>query len=240
MDRIALGGKSVYGASVGILMLDARFPRIPGDIGNAETWPFPVLYRVVRDATPDRVVRMAANGLSDAFIDAARELADAGCDGITTTCGFLSLFQAELAAAVRIPVATSSLMQYGMIRSLLPSDRDVGILTVSSATLTARHLAAAGVPEDVVVAGTDETGGEFTRVIIGNEERLDIDAARSDLLAATDVLLNRSNRIGAILLECTNMAPFARDIALHAGLPVYDMYGFVRWFQTGLSPRKFA
>jgi hypothetical protein len=57
------GGKSVYGAAVGILMLEARFPRIPGDMGNAQTWPFPVLYKVVRDASPDRVVRHQAQGL---------------------------------------------------------------------------------------------------------------------------------------------------------------------------------
>jgi len=38
------GGKSVYGAAVEILMLEARFPRIPGDMDSAQTWPFPVLY----------------------------------------------------------------------------------------------------------------------------------------------------------------------------------------------------
>ena len=48
--RIARGGKSLYGARVGILMLETRFPRIPGDMGNAETWPFPVLYKVVPGA----------------------------------------------------------------------------------------------------------------------------------------------------------------------------------------------
>ncbi len=240
MGKIALGGKSVYGASVGILMLDARFPRIPGDIGNAGTWPFPVHYKVVRHATPDRVVRRQAEGLSGAFIDAARELVDTGCDGITTNCGFLSLFQAELAAAVRVPVATSSLMQYGMIRSLLPPDREIGILTISAQTLTERHLGAAGVPADAVIVGTDGTGTEFSRVIIGNETRLDVDAARADLIAAADELGRRSTSLGAILLECTNMTPYADDIARHTGLPVFDMYGFICWFQTGLRPRGFA
>lgn len=87
--RTATGGKSVYGARLGILMLEARFPRIPGDMGNAETWPFPVLYRVVRGASPQRVVREKAAGLLDAFLDAAGELVATGADGITTNCGFL-------------------------------------------------------------------------------------------------------------------------------------------------------
>src|ERR1700758_4212477 len=96
--RIARGGKAVYGARLGILMLEARFPRIPGDMGNAATWPFPVLYKVVPGASPDRVVRERAAGLLDRFLDAAAELVRLGADGITTNCGFLSLFQREIAA----------------------------------------------------------------------------------------------------------------------------------------------
>ena len=93
------GGKSVYGAAVGILMLETRFPRIPGDMGNAATWDFPVLYRVVDGASPDRVVRRKAEGLLDAFVAAGREMVEDGADGITTNCGFLSLVQPELANA---------------------------------------------------------------------------------------------------------------------------------------------
>ena len=107
----ARGGKSIYGASVGILMLDARFPRIIGDMGNALTWDFPVHYKVVRSASPDLVVRKGAAGTLGLFIDAAHELVRDGVDGITTNCGFLALFQEELRAALPVPVATSSLMQ---------------------------------------------------------------------------------------------------------------------------------
>jgi hypothetical protein len=34
------GGKTVYGAAVGILVLDTKFPRMPGDIGYGRvgTW----------------------------------------------------------------------------------------------------------------------------------------------------------------------------------------------------------
>ena len=141
----AQGGKAIYGASVGILMLDARFPRIPGDMGNALTWPFPVHYRVVRSASPDRVVRHRGEGLKDAFIAAARELAEDGVDGITTNCGFLSLFQDEIAAAVQVPVATSSLMQVASVNRLLPKGKRAGILTISQSTLTREHLEKAGV-----------------------------------------------------------------------------------------------
>ena len=59
---IASGGKAFYGASVGILMLEAQFPRIPGDMGNALTWPFPVHFKIVRGASPKRVVLDGGTG----------------------------------------------------------------------------------------------------------------------------------------------------------------------------------
>ena len=124
--RLARGGKSIYGAPLGILMLEARFPRIPGDMGNATTWPFPVLYKVVRGASPRRVVTERAAGLLDDFLAAARELVDLGADGITTNCGFLSLFQRELQEAVGVTVATSSLLQVPWVQAMLPPGKRVG------------------------------------------------------------------------------------------------------------------
>ncbi|HXW25390.1 MAG TPA: aspartate/glutamate racemase family protein [Xanthobacteraceae bacterium] len=238
-DRVAHGGKAIYGARLGILMLDAKFPRIPGDMGNADTWPFPVLYKVVKGASPQRVVHERASGLMDAFIDAARELVELGADGITTTCGFLSLFQSEIATQVGVPVAASSLMQAPMIARVLPAGRQVGILTVSARSLTPAHLAAAGVPVETPVAGTDD-GREFTRAILGNEAVLDVAAAEQDILAAGEELVRRHPQVGAVLLECTNMAPYASALREHLDLPVYDIVSFVTWFHAGLKPRDFG
>ena len=237
--RRAQGGKAVYGARIGILLLEARFPRIPGDMGNAATWPFPVLYKVVRGASPDRVVRNRAEGLLPAFLDGARELVELGADGLTTNCGFLSLFQADLARHVGVPVATSSLMQVPFVQSLLPPGKRVGVLTISAATLSPDHLRAAGIGPDVPVIGTDE-GREFTRAILGNEPELDVAAAEQDILEAGRALITRFSDIGAVVLECTNMAPYARALSDDLRLPVFDIYSFISWFQAGLQPRDFG
>ena len=234
----ARGGKSVYGAAIGILMLEARFPRIPGDMGNARSWPFPVLYKVVRGASPDRVVRRGADGLRDRFVAAARELAADGADGITTNCGFLSLFQRELADAAGIPVAASSLMQVEMVNRLLPAGRKAGILTISASTLSERHLREANVPAATPV-GTTEGGREFTRVILENEMEMDVEIARWDNVEAARELVSGHPAIGALVLECTNMTPFAADIGQAVGLPVFSMVSFVNWFQSSLQPRVY-
>ena len=239
MENIARGGKSIYGAPLGILMLEARFPRILGDMGNGLTWPFPVLFRVVRGATPERVVEQGAAGLLEAFIEAARDLVDLGAEGITTNCGFLSLFQAELAAAVKVPVATSSLMQVPWVQATLPPRKRVGVITVNKAGVTPRHLEAAGVPLDVPMEGT-EGGREFFRVLIRAEKQdLDVALARQDILDAAARLTARHPEVGAIVLECTNMPPYAAAVAEATGLPVHDIYSMICWFQAGLRPRRF-
>jgi len=232
------GGKTVFGASVGILMLETQFPRIYGDIGNAQTWPFPVHYRVVRGATPDKVVRNDPTLLATEFIEAGRDLVRMGCDGITTNCGFLSLIQNDIKQALGVPVATSSLMQVPMVQQLLPAGKRVGVLTISKNSLTEAHLAAAGAPLDTPIVGTD-TGRCFTRDILGDAPEIDFAACRLDLLDAAAEFPKDHPDVGAVVLECTNMVPYAKDIRKLTGLPVFSIYSFVSWFQAGLMPRGF-
>src|SRR5580692_1300490 len=239
MQVIATGGKAIYGAPLGILMLQARFPRIPGDMGNAGTWPFPVLYRVVRGATPARGVLRGAEGLLPDFLAAAADLVDLGAEALTTNCGFLSLFQRELAARVRVPVATSSLIQVPWVQATLPPGKRVGVITVSAKSLTPRHLEAAGVPLDIPVVGT-EGGREFFRVLIlGEKDDMDVELAAQDILDAGRTLVARHADLGAIVLECTNMPPYAQALCAALGLPVFDIYSLITWFHAGLRPRAF-
>ena len=237
---VARGGKALYGAPLGILMLQARFPRIPGDMGNGLTWPFPVLYKVVSGASPEKVVLQGARGLLPDFIAGARELVHLGAEAITTNCGFLSLFQAELAAAVQVPVATSSLMQVPWVQATLPPGRRVGVVTVSAASLTPEHLRAAGVAADTPVVGT-EGGREFFRVLIKAEkDDMDIALAQQDVVQAGQALVARHPDVGAIVLECTNMPPYAAALQAAVGLPVYDIYSMISWFHAGLRPRRWS
>jgi len=233
------GGKTVFGANVGILMLETQFPRVVGDMGNALTWPFPVQYRVVRGATPDLIVRHDASELLNLFIDAAKDLVDSGADGITTNCGFLSLLQNDLSRAIGVPVAASSLMQVPWIQSMLPPEKRVGVLTISSETLTAAHLQAANVPANTPVVGTDPQGA-FSAGILNNDRELDFNSCLADNLLAAKQLMESHKDIGAIVLECTNMVPYAAHIRKLTGVPVYSIYSFVSWFQSGLMPRRFS
>ena len=230
------GGFNQYGFAVGILMLDTQFPRIPGDMGNASTFPFPVRYQRVEGADPDLVVRRGAAGLLPAFIAGAQRLQHEGVGAITTNCGFLVKFQRELAAAVRVPVFTSSLLLVPLVHRLLPPGRRVGIMTVNAGTLTREHLDGAGIGIDmpIAIAGM-ETEKEFTRVLLGNELVLDIDAAREEHVRVARRLVAEHSDISAIVLECTNMPPYAADIQRETGLPVFDIVSLVTMVHTALA-----
>jgi hypothetical protein len=217
---------------LGVLMLDTAFPRIPGDAGNAASWPFPVRIAVVRGASPERVVRGRAAGLLDAFVAAGNELAADGALAIVTTCGFLALHQVELAARLGVPFAASSLLQLPVVARTLSASRRPGVITIDAAALTREHLAGAGAEPDVPIVGV-QPDGEFARTFLGNRTTLDIVAAERELVAAAEMLLARHPEVGAIVLECANMPPYAAAVAHRVGLPVYDLLTLGRWLYSG-------
>src|SRR2546422_4019691 len=157
------GGFNQYGFTVGILILDTRFPRILGDVGNAATFPFPVRYHRVSGAHPDLVVRRGAEGLLPAFVQGARALEGEGVGAITTSCGFLVKYQQELAAAVRVPVFTSSLLMVPLVHRLLPAGRRGGIMTLDPPAPRPGDPRGAGLPNEIPNAGARvETEKEVT------------------------------------------------------------------------------
>jgi len=234
------GGKNVYGFPIGILMLESRFPRIPGDMGNASTWDFPVLYKVVKTATPDAVVRKGDPGLLAPFIEAAKELEKDGVRAITTNCGFLAMFHQEMTAAVTVPMFTSSLMQVPMVYAMLKPDQKVGILTINAKSLTDRHLAAVGADKTPhVIIGTEDEE-EFSRAILNDELKLDVEKSKIELIKVAEEMIFNYPDVGAIVLECTNMTPYAADIHEEIGVPVFDIYTLVTWVYHGVVRKRFT
>ncbi|RPJ04533.1 MAG: aspartate/glutamate racemase family protein, partial [Deltaproteobacteria bacterium] len=126
-------------------MLDTVFPRIPGDIGNAYSYTFPVRYKVVKGAKPDKIMKNEPDlDMLEPFIQAARELESEGVKAITTSCGFLAVFQKELSKAVRSPVFTSALILVPLVRAMLNKEKWIAIFTFNAAATTERHFNGTG------------------------------------------------------------------------------------------------
>ena len=238
-ERFAYAGKMLYGARLGILATDNLIPSMPGCARHALTWPFPVLYEIVPGASIKRVVEGRGKGLLDAILATADTLVAKGADGIATTGGFCSLFQAELSAHCKVPVATSSLMQIPLVQRLLPPGKRVGVITLDGTTLDAEHLEAAGAPADTPVIGT-EGRRETTRVLFNAEPKMDVAAAELDILDAGRDLMSQYPDVGAVVLECHDFATYAAALGDSLGIPVYSVYSFLTWFHAGLAPRDFG
>jgi aspartate/glutamate racemase len=212
---------------LGILMLDTVFPRPVGDIGNPLSFPFATRYLKVDKASPEKVIFDRANGLVDSFIEGARQLEAEGCKAIVTSCGFLALQHHQIAAAVRIPFASSSLCWLPTLYNAFGGAAHVGILTASARSLSAEHLRNLGGDPATPAAGMPEDS-EFARVIIGNTPQGDMQAVRAEIIATAESFVTQQPQLRALILECTNMSPYAADIAQRTGRPVFDLVGLAK------------
>jgi hypothetical protein len=221
---------------LGILMLDNAFERHRGDLGNPATFDFPVLYEMTAGATTEAVTTLRDDRFLDPFLAAAEKLVARGADGIVTSCGFLAIYQRELAARLPVPVATSALLQIPLVQRLMAPGRRVGVLTFNAQSLGAPHLEGAGAPRDTPVTGLPQDG-RFRRALLGDAGVDGYGHREAEAVESAQRLLREHADIGAIVLECTNLVPHAQAIHAATGLPVYDVMTLVDWFRAGLRPR---
>lgn len=228
---------SVSSAALGIIMLDTTFERPPGDVGHAASWRFPVRFSQVRGASVSLVVRAGDEGLVDDFVAAGRELISEGCSAIITSCGFMARHQRKLAEALSVPVAASSLMQLPMVEMALGAGLRPGVITYDAASLGPQVFEACGADPSVPVRGVP-AGGAFHALVEGSAA-YDYAALEAEVIDAARRLVAEHPSVGAIVLECTNMPPFAQAISAALDLPVFDILTLGEWLFTSTSPRTF-
>ena len=235
------GGPNIYGIPIGVLSLESYFAKPPGHIKNAGTFNFPVTYKVVKGATTKKVVDHADRSLLEPFIAAAQELESEGVEAITGSCGFLVLFQREIADAVNIPVFLSSLIQVPMVHCMLKQNQKVGILTAKKDSLTQQHFRAVGAENTpVCIAGMDDQK-EFCDVIIEYKRvALDFDKFEKELLSVAQGLVGQHPDIGAMVLECTDMSYFAPLIQQTVNRPVFDIVTLTNMVHQAVARKPFV
>ena len=203
---------------LGVIVLDTRFPRPPGDIGCPDTYArvgIPVRFHRVPGASARRVVQEQDPALLGPFLTAARTLEAEGARLITTSCGFLAAWQAELQAAVRVPVVSSSLLQCRRLDA-------PGVVTFDANALHPALLARAGVPVGTPVEGLSP-GCELQSRILADDTDLDFAQAEADVVNAAVRLVQRHPQVRQVVLECTNMPPYRAAVMRATGRPVHDL-----------------
>lgn len=216
------GGQNICGVSIGVLALESYFPKPPGHIKNPSSLNFTALYEMLDGITVPGLLANPDGEMKTRLIDAAKRLEAKGVRAITGSCGFLAIFQKEIAAAVNIPVFVSSLIQVPLAHQM--TGRTVGVITASASSLTDRHLRGVGAENTpVVVQGLDHTE-EFATVILRNERtEMDLEKVEAELLAAAEDMIARHPEIGPIVLECTDLPPYAHALQARLKRPVFDI-----------------
>ena len=227
-----------YGHAIGILMLEYRAPFIPGDVGNASTYDYPVLFKVVPGLTLDEATA-GDNKQEQLVVEAALELERFGVRGVASDCGFLIKYQEAVKNALGVPVLLSSLLQVPLVAASVKGP--VGVVVASTAGVTKRSLELAGVKPDtrVIVRGMEDQP-HFTESILEQGGVLDSDLIERETVAVTRSMINEHPDLGAIVLECSLLPPYSRAVQEATGLPVFDYITMIDYLKAGTLQKRYS
>jgi hypothetical protein len=234
-------GQVAYGYSIGIVCLEYYLPFIPGDVGNASTYDFPVLYREVKGATFEAIIVRQDPAMLPLIVEAAQDLVRQGVRAVTSDCGYFGAYQREVADAVPVPVFLSSLMQAPLVLSMLGPEQKLAALVANGATLSDRVLERIGVLDTsrIVFRGLEDKA-EFRRTVLDECGTLDVDAVEQEVVDAALEVQTEHPELGAILLECSDLPPYSAAVQAATGLPVFDWIGFINYVQQAVNARPYT
>lgn len=225
-----------YGEAIGILMLDTYTPFIPGDVGNATTYDFPVRYKTVEGLTVERMLKRDPDAL-ELLIEAGKELEQEGVRAITMDCGISALFQDEVANQLDVPVFLSSLLQAPFISRMLADDEKMGLVVVNSDTFNDELLKAAGIEDIPLKIKGVEDRKEFYKAAIKEVGRLDDVKIKQEIVTAVEEMIEDDPKIKAILLECSVLPPYGPAVQKAVNLPVFDYVTMINYiYSTVVKP----
>ena len=220
-----------YGMGLGIIVLDDAYPGFPGDVRNASAFPYPIQYEIADGVDNYTLVWEEDKSPCLAPIQrAAKKLEKMGCRAIAAECGYFAYFQKDIAGHVNIPVFMSSLLQVPFIQQIIGPDKQVGILCAQKQFLTDTHLQNVGIDlnSNFVIAGSQDEYGcpEFDNLWDHGKRpecpEVYYDKAQKDMIRIAVEFCKAYPAIGAVMLECTGMQPFARAIQRVIDLPVFS------------------
>lgn len=243
INRAIIPGHPLYGHAVGIIMQNDSIVRLPGDVGNATTFKFPVRYALVPGVGGNDLKDPAnLERIAPAYIDAARQLEQEGIKMLAAGCGFSGILQPILNAQVNIPVFTSSLMQVPLISQSIGGGA-IGILTADSRILDDRYFKPLGwdcSSLKVRVWGIEEEKDFLDVLFEGGQSSIELlQRGNSSMRRIALEMINRYPEIRAIVMECTNLPPFSAEVSAATGLPVFDIVTLIKWAYSACIPKVF-
>jgi hypothetical protein len=221
---------------LGMLQLAHKPLTLPGTLGNPKTFAFPLENRQVEGAWTSQVM-VGDETVGNNYVSEAKQLESEGVLAIMANCGFAVVYQNILSNAVKVPVASSSMVQLPLLLTLIRPDKKVGILTFDAKNLTERHFSAAGVYDMSRIAVAGIEGSESYHILNDPEPKLTLEILEQDVLSCAKKLLTDHQDIGALLLECSAFCPFTDVLRQETGLMVLDFVTLGNFLMSAFGVR---
>lgn len=233
------GDQISYGEVIGILLIENYVPFIPGDVANATTYSYPVRFQRI-DGVTHRHLFDHDRSVKEKVFEASKKLVKEGVKAITGDCGFLALFQEELKEEMNVPVFLSSLIQLHFIKEIIPAGSNIGIITASSASLTADIFGAAGInfTDRLIIKGL-ENKKHFKESVIDEAGFLDTEKLEKEVVETTRELNEETQNMSAILLECSLLPPYGKAVSEVVNVPVFDYITMIDYVYSAVIKRNF-
>ena len=144
-----------------------------------------------------------------------------------------------MAAALDVPVFLSSLMQIPFMHALCGGS--VGVITANASRLTPRHFAACNVPDGIslAIAGMEDQT-EFRQAILEEKGTLDSAEIEREVTRVARRLVEEHPHVRSILLECSDLPPYAHAVQAATGRPVFDFITMINYVQQSIARRPYA
>jgi aspartate/glutamate racemase len=238
-------GRNIGGVTIGLIQVRANLPMMPGNMGNATTFDFPMLYREMNvDNVFDMMKPETTQNFTDGIVEAAKWLELQGVSAIMANCGFFAHYQKVVQERIDTPFFSSSLMMLPMMVQSLPRNKKVGVLTANGPLLEEGYaMERCGLSRElqasrVVVEGCQDDP-EFAAVMSLNG-KLNANLFERDILEGIKRLLKKDKDIAMIMLECTELPPHAVAVQKMVNMPVWDYTSLTNWIYSGCVRRPFV
>jgi hypothetical protein len=245
-DVTSWDGRNVFGITIGLVQMRVNLPMIPGNMGNASTFDFPMLYREMNAENAfDVMANPPSQNFTDGIVEAAQWLELQGVKAIMGNCGFFGSYQNIVRQKINVPFFSSSLMMLPMMVQSMPANKKVGVITANGPILEkVQAIENCGLSlEDkenrIVVMGC-EAYPEFSTGIMANTGRYNPVKVEREIVSVAERMMVANKDIGAVLLECTELSPHAVAVQNAVHMPVWDYTTLTRWIQSGCVRRPFV
>jgi len=89
-----------------------------------------------------------------------------------------------------------------------------------------------------VIEGIGEKTG-FSAILNSNTGSFNNELVKQEVVEGALKLTQKYSEIGAILLECSDMPPYAVEVQRHVKLPVFDFITLIKWVHHSVAQKPY-